>query len=306
MCLAQYADTVQCPFLAALALTAGPIVVPPYVAGQQTGGRMVRRASGTGKAEQPHAALIRVIFDPESRKFGFFAPEFERACTEFKYATAHEATSEAFCYAETAWCDGGKLADASIDLTIEGGDFDDALPNVRRVDTGDYRLWLNAHLYSFDEDELRRDIAQGVEQATAAQRELAARWEVPLGQSMEAARLLYKRRYPHRRRGSNDPTLNQYLDELFPVDQTTRDRWYKAYMIVAASDWPAMLAGYAGKRKGIAGILDAARQFARKPTRPKRTPIRDRYAELRNALDADDLQAARAAAKRHDDEDTER
>jgi hypothetical protein len=267
---------------------------------------MARRASGTGKAEQPHAALIRVVFDPESRRFGYFAPEFENACTEFKYATAHEATSEALYFAETAWSDGGRLADVPIDLTIDGGDSLDAPPNVRCVDSGDYRLWLNAHLYSYDENELRGRIVEDVEQAMAAQRELAARWEVPLGQSVEAARLLYKRLYPNRRRGSNDPTLGQFLDGLFPVDQTTRDRWYKAYLIVASPDWPAMLTSYTGKRRGIAGIFDAARHFAGKPARPKRTPTRDRYVELRNAIDADDLQAARAAAKRHDDEDAER
>src|SRR5690349_16798264 len=115
--------------------------------------------------------------------------------------------------------------------------------------------------------------------------------EIPLGQLVHAFRLRWEK-LPRRSR----PRLNDFLDEMMPkVNKRTRERHLRAFLIVSSEDWPAILSTTEVEITGMGSILRAARRYA-KPTAPeraKKTPMKQRYVELRNLVHARRYEDAR-------------
>jgi hypothetical protein len=266
---------------------------------------MARHKSSATKPGERIQAVIKVIFDPETRLFGYYNPETDSSAP-FEYPSAHEATDSALSFADDIWGD-GKTLDPNVDLTIEGGDWDGHLPDHTRIIAGPSdRRWLNGHLYVLSEDELRERVIDGVARWKAADN--AERHAVPIGQAVDAAVKLYKWLYPNRKRLSNQPTQTQFLDTLFStIEKSSRQRHHSAFLLVASADWPAMDKGYTGSKTGLARIFDAARQF-RKPTTQRRpTPLRERYRILSQTVRQGSYAAAQVVVDgfdREDDADT--
>ena len=111
-------------------------------------------------------------------------------------------------------------------------------------------------------DELATRIIDELAAAKDHQEILTARYEVPLGQAVDAARRLYEKEYGKRQRKSNKPRLVDSLNNMFDeIDRHTRDRNYSAFLIVAPEEWPEMDTHYSGTRAGRERIFDAAREF---------------------------------------------
>jgi hypothetical protein len=270
---------------------------------------------GAGTPEPIITAVVRVVFDPVTLRFGYFQPNDEEIdAADFRYATASEASSAVLDFAESRW-------DAEerkrLTLTVENGNFDDfgqPPPWVKLAGDAGYRRFLDARVYELEFDDLASHVKADVGLAADANNELAAKHDLPLGQSVDAAKKLHARMFPSRRRGSaNEPALNPFLDDLFAdCEQTTRDRNHKAFMLVIHPAWPDMARAYKGKKTGIAGILDAGKQWAGKSQTPavkRQPPVRERlekmtdrfrrledhFIAVRDAVERDDLIRARAA-----------
>ena len=262
-------------------------------------------ATGTG-AERPRLTL-RIVFDFKSRKFGYYDVDAETHCESFESETAHEATDNALQYADEVCTDDGGLD--AVDLVIEGGDWlAPTKPNVRIIESQGLRRHFNGHLYSMSMDELAKRIIDDWAAAKDHQEILTAKYEVPLGQAVDAVRRLYEEKYGKRQRKSNKPRLGDFLNNMFDgIDRRTRDRNYSAFLIVAAAEWPEMDSQYSGTRAGMERIFDAAREYYARARpvvqKPRRTPRAKRYKELMAAALDNDAQRSRDLANQFNDED---
>jgi hypothetical protein len=96
--------------------------------------------------------------------------------------------------------------------------------------------------------------------------------------------------------------MHDFLDEMMPrMSKRTRQRHLRAFLIVSSEDWPVILSSTEVEITGMASILEAARIYA-EPTR-KRTPIKQRYTELRNLVYTRRYEDARRLVLRFDAED---
>jgi hypothetical protein len=100
--------------------------------------------------------------------------------------------------------------------------------------------------------------------------------------------------------------MNDFLDEMMPtVNKRTRERHLRTFLIVSSQDWLVILSTTEVKITGMVSILEAARIYAR-PTAPKRrkkTPLKQRYVELRNLVYTRRYEDARRLVLRFDGED---
>jgi hypothetical protein len=294
------------------------IVVPTPAADQSQQVSTMAQCSTKSKPADPSghadpnaeriAVTLHIVFNSDIRQFGYYdAAKQSPDDILYEYPTAHDATDAALVHGDEMRGDGQRLA-SNVDLTIEGGDWDEHLPPNTTVEAGPaFRNWFSSHLYELTEDELRKQVADDIEVAKAAYNSAAGRHDLPLGQAVEAAIHLHKKLYPDRTPRSNTPTQTQFLDVMFGgIDRRTRDRNYKAFLIVASQDWPTMDAGYAGPKVGLERIFAAAEQFGGRPPRPPRTPLKTRYQTLRDAFLNDDRNAGLEAIKQYEQEDTHR
>ena len=257
-------------------------------------------------AERPKLTL-RIVFDSQSRMFGYYDPTDETHCESYSWPTAHEATDSALQYADEMCADDG--GSDGVDLVIEGGDWGiKTKANVRIVEDQGLRRWFNGHLYEMDLDELTKAVTDEIADAKEQQEVLTARCEIPIGQCVDAARKLHQQLYGKRKRGSNAPALNAFLNEMFDgMDRRTRDRNHNAFLHIASDEWPEMDAQYKGTRTGLERIFAAAKEFhaANKPTvvKPKRTPLKRRYNDLLEAALDNDAKRSRDLANQFTQED---
>jgi hypothetical protein len=100
--------------------------------------------------------------------------------------------------------------------------------------------------------------------------------------------------------------MHDFLDEMMPrMSKRTRQRHLRAFLIVSSEDWPVILSSTEVEITGMASILEAARTYA-EPTTPKRrkkTPMKQRYTELRNLVYTRRYEDARRLVLRFDAED---
>jgi hypothetical protein len=102
------------------------------------------------------------------------------------------------------------------------------------------------------------------------------------------------------------PRLHDWLDGVMPrVNKRRRQRHLRTFLIVSSEDWPAILSSTEVEITGMTSILEAARIYAEPtaPRRQKKTPMKQRYVELRNLVHARRYEDARRLVLRFDGED---
>jgi hypothetical protein len=252
----------------------------------------------------PDDRLIRITFDPVSKRWGFYTShpldrreaEYEELLgVQYPYNTVEAATSGAVQSLEPYW-------DAGTTLWIHGGVKVPNVPaNVHFTGSPGYRAFIDAGLYEIDQEQLRAVHAQTKAQIDALARETAIRLEIPIGQQVHAFSLLWDK-MPRRSR----PKRNDYLDQMMPrVAKRTRERHVKAFLIVASEDWPAIVRTTEVKITGLVSILKAARIYSPPPPRRKKTPMKQRYLELRGLVYLRRYKEARRLVLRFDEEDAD-
>ena len=147
----------------------------------------------------------------------------------------------------------------------------------------------------------RRCISETERQIDAQARQTAINYEIPLGQLVHAFCLMWEK-LPRRSR----PKMHDWLDEVMPrVKKRKRQRHLRTFLIVSSEDWPFILWTTEVEITGMESILRAARIYAGQtsPPRKKRTPMRERYMVLRDAVIRGDLAEARQLVEKYDNED---
>jgi hypothetical protein len=245
------------------------------------------RANKTGDGERESVAA-QIIFDSATRMF-FYTIKFESDDDPDKsgpFPTAHAATDACLTHIDQ-YCDSIGGIDAA-DATITGCDWQhfENYPSVKFVAGPRYRNWLSGDVYDMQQEELAQEALKAIEKLADATDAITARHSVPVGQLIDAATVLYTRMYGKRRRGSNAPTMTTFLGDMFKnIDERTRQRHHKAYLIVASDDWPAMDKAYTGAKRGMERIFDAAKQWAGRPTKKRNTVSRKQYDRLLNRFE---------------------
>ncbi len=214
---------------------------------------------------------------------------------EYRYNTVEAATTGALQYLKPYWDDGSALV-------IHNGVRVSNMP-ANAVITGSpgYRARIDAGLYDMGLEQLQALHLQSERQFEAQAEQIAINYEIPLGQLVHAFHLLWEK-LPRRSR----PKMNDFLDEMMPkVSKRTRERHLRAFLIVSSEDWPAILSTTEVEITGMGSILEAARRYAEPtaPKRPKKTPMKQRYVELRNLVYARRYEDARRLVLRFDGED---
>ena len=162
-----------------------------------------------------------------------------------------------------------------------------------------YRAGIDAGLYDLDEEQLRAVYSQTKQQLDALARETAIHFEIPVGQQVHAFSLLWDK-MPR----SSRPKRNDYLDQMMPgVAKRTRERHLKVFLVIASEDWPAIVATTNVNVTGMALILRAARIYSPGRPRRKRTPMKQRYMELRHLVLVRQFEEARRLVLKFDEED---
>jgi hypothetical protein len=240
------------------------------------------RADEANETERERVTA-EIIFDSATHLF-FFVIKFESDDDPNKsgpFPTAHAATDACLTHIDEYFSsiDGIDAADVALD----GADWDhfENYPSVKFVAGPRYRNWLTGNVYEIQQEELAREAANAIEKLTEDTETITARHNVPLGQLIDAATVLYTRMYGKRRRGSNAPTMAAFLGDMFKgIDERTRQRHHKAYLIVASDDWPAMDKAYTGAKRGMERIFDAAKQWTGRLTKKRNTVSRKQYDRL--------------------------
>jgi hypothetical protein len=100
--------------------------------------------------------------------------------------------------------------------------------------------------------------------------------------------------------------MHDWLDGVMPgVNKRRRQRHLRTFLIVTSEDWPVILGSTKVEITGMTSILEAARIYAEPtaPRRQKKTPMKQRYVELRNLVYARRYEDARRLVLRFDGED---
>lgn len=87
------------------------------------------------------------------------------------------------------------------------------------------------------------------------------------------------------------------------MSKRTRQRHLKVFAIVSSDDWPDMVATTEIEITGMESILRVARAFSPPPPRKKKTPLKERYLALRDAVLSRKYGEARRLIEQFDDED---
>jgi hypothetical protein len=252
---------------------------------------------------------FKIVRDQASGRFGFYeGPRGQDSPAEGEvlasFNTVVDATRAALTHVRPWWNDSRTL------LLIDGGVTLPNMPtNVRIIHDAGFRSGIDASLYDLDVEGLRA-IHERTRQGGGIQaRQAAIRFDIPIGQQVHAAHVLYEELWPrHRRRGDpTAPTRNEFLDEVIPVQRRRRERHLKAFLIVSSEEWPHIEANAGIEITGIDSIMKAARIVFPPKTRNKKpkTPLKERYAALRAALLARRYEEGRRQALAFDEEDDE-
>jgi hypothetical protein len=214
---------------------------------------------------------------------------------EYRYDTVEAATTGALEYLRPYWNDGSALV-------IHNGVRVSNMPD-NAVVTGSpgYRARIDAGLYDLGQEQLQHIHSQTENQVRAQTRLNAINYEIPLGQQVHAFCLIWEK-LPRRSR----PRMHDFLDEMMPrMSKRTRQRHLRAFLIVSSEDWRVILSSTEVEITGMASILEAARIYAEAtmPKRRKKTPIKQRYTELRNLVYTRRYEDARRLVLRFDAED---
>jgi hypothetical protein len=245
------------------------------------------RADEANETERERVTA-EIIFDSAAHMF-FFVIKFESDDDTDKagpFPTAHAATDGCLTRIDE-YCESIGGIDAA-EVTITGGDWQhfENYPSVKFEAGPRYRNWFSGDVYELKQEELAQEARKAIEKLTDATDAITARHSVPMGQRIDAATVLYTRMYGKRRRGSNAPTMTKFLDDMFKgIDERTRQRHHKAYLIVASDDWPSTDAAYCGTKLGLERILDAGKQWAGRPTKPRATVNRKQFNRLLNRIE---------------------
>jgi hypothetical protein len=245
--------------------------------------------------------LIRIAFDPASKKWGFYSSYAlderdlsEIVGLEYPFNTVEAATIRALQHLEPHWGD-------RPFLWIHGGVVVPNMPaNARITGSPGYRARIDAGLYNLDLEQLRALHFQTERQMGMQERSLAINYDIPIGQQVLAFYLLWER-MPRRSR----PKLNDWLDEVMPrVRKRTRQRHVRTFLIVSDEDWPVILATTEIAITGMESILRAARAFRPTPPRKRtKTPLKERYLTLRDLVYRQHYEEARILVLTYDEED---
>ena len=213
---------------------------------------------------------------------------------EFPFNTVAEATTGALLHLQPYW------GDASTALLIHGGVSVPNMPaNTVIIGSPGYRARLDGSLYDLDQAGLQAVYEATRQNSHDHSRQAAIHYDIPIGQQVHAFYELHKR-MPKRDR----PKLHDFLDEMMPgMNKRTRQRHLKVFAIVSSDDWPDMVASAQEEITGMASILRIARAFSPPPPRKKKTPLKERYLALRDAVRSGKYVEARQLIDQFDDED---
>jgi hypothetical protein len=246
--------------------------------------------------------LIRLTFDPESKRWGFYpSHQFDRREADFEELSGQEYP---FNTVEAATIGAAQSLephsnDGSTSWIVNGVAVPNLQPHVHIIGSPGYRARIDGGLYDLNRDQLQAVHAQTKLHIDAHARSTTIDYEIPLGQQVHAACLIWDK-LPRRSR----PKMHDFLDEMMPaVNKRTRQRHLRAFLIVASDDWPVILATTEVEIIGLDSILKAARIYSPGPPRRKRTPLRQRYMELRDLLRARLYEEARLLVLKFDEED---
>jgi hypothetical protein len=250
---------------------------------------MARRPrADEGNDTERERVTAEIIFDSATRMF-FYTIKFESDDDPDKsglFPTANAATDACLTHIDQ-YCSSIGGIDAA-DVTLTSGDWErfENYPHVRFEAGPRYRNWLSGNVYQMQQEELAREAANAIEKLTEATETITARHSVPMGQRIDAATVLYEKLYGKWRRGSNAPTMTMFLNKMFQgMEARTRQRHHKAYLLVVCDDWPAMDSGYSGTKRGLERILDAGKQWAGRPTKPRDAVSRKQFDRLLNRFE---------------------
>jgi hypothetical protein len=238
----------------------------------------------------------RIVSDPDSDSWGFHEvhrrehPPDDDIVPDgvpFPFNTVAEATIGALNHA------------AGEPVVIHDGVVVPGMPaNARIVGSPGYRACIDGGLYDLDQDELRTVYEQTHRKSGEQSRQTAIHYDIPLGQQVSAFMEL------HRRMPKPRPKLHDWLDERMPgMNKRTRQRHFKCFAIVSSYDWPDMVALAEEEITGMASILRVARAFSPPPPRKKKTPLKERYLALRNAVASQRYEQAQQLIEQYDGED---
>jgi hypothetical protein len=250
--------------------------------------------------------VVRIVFDDRPgrldrpRKWGFYpshalADDAVPDDVDYNCNTPEAATIAALRYLEPYWNDGSIIA-------ITGGVAVPDMPaNIVITSGPGYRAKIDGGLYDLDQEQLQAACADILKNSDAQERETAISSDIPIGQRVHGFHLLHDKLPRHDR-----PNLNDYLDQMMPtVAKRRRQRHLKTFLIVSSDDWPAILATTDIEITGMDSILTVAKSFS--PPRPRhtkvRTPLKQRYEELRFLLLARRFDDGRRRALEFDEED---
>ncbi|MGC1299743.1 MAG: hypothetical protein WA869_32360, partial [Alloacidobacterium sp.] len=243
------------------------------------------------------ANQFRIVRDPNSVRWGLH--EVRRRVhpsdddivadnVQFLFDTVAEATIGALNHA------------AGEPVVIHGGVVVPNMPeNARITGSPGYRARIDGNLYNLDQVELRAVYEQTHRNSGDHARQAAIHYDIPIGQHVHAFSELWAKQ-PRRSR----PKLHNFLDEMMPsMSKRTRQRHLKVFAIVSSDDWPDMVATTEIEITGMESILRVARAFSPPPPRKKKTPLKERYLALRDAVLSRKYGEARRLIEQFDDED---
>jgi hypothetical protein len=243
--------------------------------------------------------MFRIVRNPESGRWGFHETPRRVHPTDddivpdnvrFNFNTVVGATI-------------GALNDAAGEpVVIDGGVVVPDMPaNASIVGSPGYRAGIDASLYNMTQAELQAVHVHTHRNSAGHARQTAIRYDIPLGQQVHAFMEFWKKQ-PRRSR----PKLHDFLDEVMPgMKKRTRQRHLKVFAIVSSYDWPVMVATAEEDITGMESILRVARAFSTQPPRTKKTPLKERYLALRQAVQSKKYAEAHRLIDQFDGEDAE-
>ncbi len=217
---------------------------------------------------------------------------------DYRFNTVEAATTGALQYLEPYWNDDFLLA------IHNGVRLPDMPANAVITGSPGYRLRINAGLYDLDEHQLQAEIVGTLQRSDEQARQTAIHHDIPIGQQVHAFCLLHDK-LPRKDRLK----LHDYLDRMMPeVAKRRRQRHLKTFLIITSDDWPFIQAHAKTAEIEIAGmdsILKAARAYSPPQPRHKkvRTPLKERYVQLRAAVLDRRYEEARRLVLQFDEED---
>jgi len=214
---------------------------------------------------------------------------------EYRFNTVEAATIGALNYLEPYWNDDSSL------VIHSGVRVSDMPRNALVTGSPGYRARLDAGRYDMSLVQLQAVLLQTERQIDANARQTAVNYEIPLGQLVHAFCLAWEK-LPKKSR----PKMHDWLDEKMPrTSKRKRQRHLRTFRIVASEDWPSILRTTEVAITGMESILKAARIYVGRtgPPREARTPMKERYLALREAVIRRNLVEAWQLVTQYDRED---